>query len=138
MKIHTTNYYNTFIEVADDCPAQKAEIPPQKGEDKTIANLQFEMIAHNPYKFTSDEVIFSVYAAKQKITGNKLKEAKEQFFSKGQPCLRSSPLTKRYGWGVHSDANGKVAIYPMESAEYKKFLKDKTLKVVKAMRSKKA
>jgi Family of unknown function (DUF6157) len=44
MKTHSTNYLNTFIEVADDCPASIGEIPPTKGDNKTVANIQFEMI----------------------------------------------------------------------------------------------
>lgn len=64
-------------------------------------------------------------------------KAREQFFSKGQACFRSSPLGKRYGWGVHSDGKGKIAIYAVESPEYKKLAKDKSLEHVKAMRSKK-
>jgi len=48
------------------------------------------------------------------------------------------PLTKRYGWGVHSDDNGKVAIYGMDAAEYKKFVADKKLEHTKGMRSKRA
>lgn len=58
MKLHTTNYINTFIEVSDDCPTTVAEIPPQKGEAKSVANLQFDLVKRNPYKFTSDDVFF--------------------------------------------------------------------------------
>jgi hypothetical protein len=134
----TTNYINTFIEVADDCPVKTAEIPPQKKEEKTAAVVQFEMVAHNPYKYTSDDVLFQVYTLKNKVGGSKLSAEREQFFSKGQACFRSSPLTKRYGWGVHHDESGKIALYPMESVEYKKFTKDKQLSHVKAMRSKRA
>jgi hypothetical protein len=134
-KVHTTNYFNTFIQVADDCPVTKAEIPPQKGEAKTAANIQFEMIAHHPYEFTSDDVLFQVYASKNEIPKSSLKAERERYFSKGQACFRSSPLTKRYGWGVHYNEEGKMMLVPMESADYKKFSKDKSLKVVKAMRS---
>jgi hypothetical protein len=139
MKIHTTNYIDTFIEVAEDCPAKSAEIPPRKGEEKTAAVIQFEMVCKNPYKFTSDDVIFRVFAEKNKIKSKtQLTSERENFYSKGQPCMRSSPLTKRYGWGVHSDAEGKVAIYAVDSSEYKKFAKDRRLAHVKAMRSKRA
>jgi hypothetical protein len=131
----TTNYYNAFIEVAEDCPVDRAEIPPQKKE-KTIANIQFEMIAHHPYKYTSDDVIFQAYAIKNEIGKTSIADEREKFFSKGQACMRASPLTKRYGWGVHSDDKGRIAIYPRESAEYKKFSKDKTLEHTRAMRSK--
>lgn len=134
--MHTTNYFNAFIEVAEDCPVKAAEIPPQK-EEKTVAALQFELVVDNPYKYTSDDLIFRVHAIRNKINGKAALDAeREKLFSKGQACLRSSPLTKRYGWGVHSDEKGRVAIYPMESAEYKKLSKDKSLEHFKAMRSK--
>ncbi len=135
--MHTTNYYNTFIEIAEDCPTASAEVPPQKGEDKSVANLQFDMIMENPYKYTSDEVIFSIYARRNGIE-NDLEAAKTTFFSKGQACLRASPLGKRYGWGVHHNAEGKVALYPAESLDYQQFMNENAVKKVKAMRSKKA
>ena len=134
--MHTTNYTNTFIAVAEDCPVNKAEIPALKGDSKTVANLQFEMVYDHPYKYTSDDILFTVHAIRNKIAAKDLKAEREKFFSKGQPCLRASPLTKRYGWGAHSDAAGKVAIYDMDSKEYKKFLADKKLEHTKAMRSK--
>lgn len=137
MKIHTTNYKNTFIEIAADCPVSEAEIPPQKGDAKTIANLQFDMVIKHPYQYTSDDVLFRVYAERNNIPKSGWKAAREEFFSKGQPCFRASPLTKRYGWGLHADAGEKIALYAAGSPEYKKLAKDKTLSVVKAMRSKK-
>ncbi|TWV96886.1 DUF6157 family protein [Chitinophaga pinensis] len=133
----TTNYYNTFIEVADDCPVQTAEVPPVRGE-KTIANIEFELLVDNPYEFTSDDVLFHVHAAKRQLRTQEFEIEREQFFSKGQACFRSSPLTKRYGWGAHFDADGRMAIYAVESDEYQQFAKDRSLKQVKAMRSKKS
>lgn len=133
--MHTTNYYNTFIEIAEDCPIASAEVPPQKGEEKTIANLQFELLIENPYQYTSDEIIFKGYAHKNKLSSN-LDQEREIFFSKGQACLRASPLPKRYGWGIHHDENGKVAAFPAESTEYQTFMQDSSVKKVKAMRSK--
>ncbi len=136
MKIHTTNYQNTFIEVALDCPASAGEMPPLKGDKKTIANYQFDMLFEHPYEYTSDDVFFKVFAIRNEIPENEWKEARDMFFSKGQPCFRSSPLTKRYGWGVHSDANGKVALYAMESKAYQQLLENGEIKKVKAMASK--
>ncbi|WAC14083.1 DUF6157 family protein [Dyadobacter pollutisoli] len=138
MKVHTTNYKDAFIQVADDSPAKAGEIPPVKGIEKSVANIQFEMIGENPYKFTSDDVLFHTYAVKKGLEKDELPAERENFFSKGQPCLRASPLTKRYGWGVHSNAEGKVALYSVDSDDYKKFSDDEKLEVVKAMRSKRA
>ena len=132
----TTNYTDTLIEIAEDCPVLLAEEPPLKGGLKTVARMQYEMIRNNPYKFTSDDVIFSIYAIKNDISKKEFEEEREKFFSVGQACLRSSPLAKRYGWGVHSNSEGKIAIYAMESNEYKKLAKNKNLRHVKAMRSK--
>lgn len=132
--MHTTNYFNTFIASAEDCPVEEAEVPPVKGDNRSAANIQFDMIIDHPYKYTSDDVVFGVFAEKNKAG----KGAREEFFSKGQPCLRASPLVKRYGWGVHSNADGKVAIYGKGTPEYKKFEADKSLKQLKGMRSKKA
>jgi hypothetical protein len=134
--MRTTNYYNTFIEVADDCPVKTAEVPPLRG-DKTTANIAFELLVNNPYEFTSDDVLFHIYAAKHSLRATDIAAEREKFFSKGQACFRASPLTKRYGWGAHFDAEGKMAIYPRESEEYRRHASDKTLTQVKAMRSKK-
>ena len=135
MKVHTTNYENTFIEVADDCPAAGGEVPPTKGDAKTIANIQYEMISKHPYQFTSDDVLFQVFAERKELTESELEEARKQFFSRGQACMRASPLTKRYGWGVHNNEEGKIAIYGCDTPEYKRFVKESGLKTVKAMRS---
>jgi hypothetical protein len=134
----TTNYFNTFLEVAEDCPVAIAQIPVLKGDSKTVATLQFEMIGHEPYKYTSDEVIFRIYALRNNIPKSDMKAEHEKFFSKGQACLRTSPLAKRYGWGFHFDEKGKVALYGIDSDEYKSFVKRKDLEHVKAMRTKKA
>jgi hypothetical protein len=135
MKTHTTNYFNTFIEVADDCPVTIGEIPPTKGDSKTVANIQFEMINKNPYKYTSDDVLFQVFAEKNDLTEKEFEKARERFFSKGQPCFRASPLTKRYGWGIHSDKEGKVALFSVGSEEYQNFIRNDNVKVIKAMKS---
>lgn len=137
MKVHTTNYQNAFIEVAEDCPATSGEMPPVKDDKRTVANIHFDILYEHPYEFTSDDVIFQAFATKQGLKKSELKAAREQFFSKGQPCMRTSPLTKRYGWGVHNDAEGKIAIYPLDSKEYKKFASDKKLEHTRAMRTSK-
>ena len=136
MKIHTTNYKNTFIEIADDCPVEMAEVPQMKGDKKSIAVMQFEMLIKNPYTFTSDDVLFQIYAERNDFTAQELPLEREKFFSKGQACFRASPLAKRYGYGVHSDKEGRLAIYGAESVEYAELVKDPNVAKVKAMRSK--
>lgn len=137
MNLHTTNYYNAFIEIAPDCPTTHGEIPSLKGGKKTTATHQFELIYKNPYQFTSDEVLFKVFAERNDLIESEYEDARKQFFSKGQACLRAFPLTKRYGWGVHYNEEGKVAIYSIDSEAYTRFLEDENVKKYKAMRSSK-
>lgn len=118
----TTNYYNTFIAVAPDSAARCGIEPPGRPEKPSVAARTFRMIASAPYRHTSDDVIFTVYADRNGIAEADRPSAREQFFSKGQPCLRSSDLGKRYGWGIHSDADGRVALCAVDSPEYECFV----------------
>jgi len=95
MKLHSTNYYNTLVEIAEDCPTDKGEMPPIKGEKKSVANLQFEMLYERPYEYTSDDVLFGVFAIRKEYEEGEMEEQRAHYFSKGQPCFRASPLTKR-------------------------------------------
>lgn len=135
--MHTTNYHSTFIEIAEDSPAEAAVEPPVK-DPATVAQLHYELIAANPYALTSDDVVFTTYARRAGIPADEWAAAREEFFSKGQPCLRSSPLGKRYGWGIHSDAEGRVALYARESDDYARLATASEVAHTRAMRSKRA
>jgi len=124
--VHTTNYANTFITVAPDCTATLAVVP-KEAATPSAALRTFRMISDRPYHYTSDDVIFTVYADRNEIAKSERKAAREQFFSKGQACLRSSDLGKRYGWGIHSDSEGRVALYGVETKEYKTLASGKGL-----------
>ena len=89
-KIHTTNYVDTFIAIADDCAAMAGTVPPSRTEP-SVAELTHAVIAANPYRYTSDDVIFTVWAGRGLVPQDR-PAARAQFFAKGQPCLRSSDL----------------------------------------------
>lgn len=125
--MESTNYFDTLILVADDCPVGVAEAPPRR-DPPTAAQIQYDLLVDTPYVHTSDDVVYESNGRRRGID-------RETFFSKGQPCLRSSPLTKRYGFGVHSDAEGRVALLPVESERYRRLADDPTVTKVKAMRS---
>jgi Family of unknown function (DUF6157) len=134
------NYYSTFIAVADDCSAVVGVEPPVKAKP-TVARLQFEMVMESPYAFTSEDVIFAASGAGQAVADLPIKARSEEqaaFFAKPQACLRASPLPKQYGWGVYSDAEGRVALVAVASTEYQRFANDPNTKQLKALRSKRA
>ena len=132
----STNYFNTLILVAEDCSLTSAEVPPVKGDKKTVAHLQFEMVYNHPYTYTSDEVLYTVWATRKGISADEWEEQRIAYFSKGQPCFRASPLTKRYGWGVHSDEKGRIALYGVGSEAYQQLQNDDAVEKTSAMRSK--
>lgn len=138
--LHSTNCFDTFIRVAEDCPAATGEAPPPRGGVATVAGLQYAMLAKAPYKYTSDDVIFATSAPGRqlgaKATRQERKLAREAFFSRGQACMRASSLGKRFGWGVHADGEGRIAIYAVDDPRYQALAKDPELTQVRAMRTK--
>jgi hypothetical protein len=132
MAAHSTNYYDTLIVPAPDCPVATGTVPAKPG---TIAAMQYEKLAAAPYAMTSDDLLFEVFAERNAIPEAERAEARAAFFSKGQPCLRSSPLVKTYGWGVHHDGAGRVAICGAETAQYRELLARDGVTKVAGMRS---
>jgi len=137
------NYYRTLIAVADDCPVTESVVPPDRGERKTVARIQYELLAANPYRYTQEDVLFATWLARQGLEHTPEQEIarlREEFFSRPQACLRSSPLPKQYGWGLLFDDQGRVALCPVESAKYRRLVagQDSEVKVLKAFRSKRA
>lgn len=133
------NYYNTFIEVAPDSAVAEGVVPTARGERKTIALIQYELLAPNPYRYTQEEVLFETYVRHKGIPASELgDELRKAFFAKSQACLRASPLPKQFGWGLHFDSEGRVALYGVESEAYQRFLADEGLTKLKAMRSSRA
>ena len=49
--------------------------------------------------------------------------------------MKAEYKTKKYGFGIHNDSNGKVALYGMETEKYQQFLADAKVEKVKALSS---
>lgn len=135
------NYYQTLIAVAADCPVRASVVPEARGAKQTVAALQYQMLADHPYVHTQEDVLFQTWLQRQPLGAQSTAEIarlRAEFFAKPQACLRASPLPKKYGWGLIFDQNGRVALCPMESAEYQTWLTGAKGPVVKAMRSRRA
>lgn len=124
--MHSTNYFDTFIAIAPDSDAVRGTVPRETA-NPSVALRTFRMIHDHPYRYTSDDVIFHVYADRNSIPAAKRAAARTEFFSKGQACLRASDLCKKYGWGIHSDADGRIALYGVETDAYKDLASGKRL-----------
>jgi len=132
------DYYHTLIAVADDCPVAESVVPESHTGKKTVAVLQYELLAGSPHVYSQEDVLFEAWLRRQDIpeaSEAEVAQLRKEFFAKPQPCLRASPLPKKYGWGFSFDERGTVALCPMESAEYQQLLADDTVKVHQALRS---
>src|SRR4051812_36587779 len=118
------NYYETLIAVADDCPVASSVVPEPRGGKKTVAVLQYEMLAEQPYQLTQEDLLFTTWLQRQpdadRLTEPDVAELRARFFAKDQACLRASPLPKKYGFGLLFDGDGLVSLCPMESEEYER------------------
>jgi uncharacterized membrane protein len=61
-----------------------------------------------------------------------------ELFSRPMACMRTSPLAKSYGWGLHFNGESKVALVAIESAEYQRLSGNSAINQARAMRSKRA
>lgn len=136
-----TDYSGCLIAVADDSPVTRSVIPAAHRSRKTAAVLQYEMLAAHPYVFTQEDLLFASWLQGQDIPTDSDAEVarlRGEFFAKPQACLRASPLPKKYGWGLRFDDQGRVALCPMESQEYRDLIQGAGVQVIKALRSSRA
>jgi hypothetical protein len=125
---YSTNSRDTLITVSSDCPVAEGTVPEKQG---TIAAVEHALLAE-PYAMTSDDLLHATYRARG---GDK---SREDFFARPQACLRASPLVKQFGWGVHHDGEGRIALVGAETAEYRRLLDDPAIAKAPGMRSKRA
>ncbi|MEP9409382.1 DUF6157 family protein [Peribacillus frigoritolerans] len=130
------SYKNTLITISEDSKVSSAQVPVIKNEKPTIAYIEHDLIKNNPYKFTQEDVQFKTYLIKNQMEAKNAAELREQFFSKSKACFRASPLVKNYGWGIHYNNQGKIAIYDVNSEMYNQLLKQDDITKLKGMRSK--
>jgi hypothetical protein len=135
---------DTFVLVAPDCPVTAAVVPATKGANPTVAVHQYELLTARPYALTLEDLIYEVHVRRKGLSRAEAKAQgaaiRAELFAKPHACMRASPLPKRYGWGVHYDGRGRLAIYAMESEEYRRFATKSVagIEVVAALRSKRA
>ena len=127
--MHSTNYFNTLNEIADDSPTREDTIPAERAGAPTQAGLQYAMPEAQPYRRPFDEVLFKEYARRNNFAEAVREVALMDYFSEGQACFQASPLIWGYGWGVHFDALRKMG----ETEEYVRFLAEPAIKTVKSM-----
>ena len=91
-----------------------------------IVMIEYEELSNNPYKYTYEELKHRVHIERR---GKKLGELKLDSYR-----LTRSQFLKKWGWGIHIDRNGKLALVGCETSKYKQLLNDTSVDKKRAYR----
>jgi len=130
------SFLNTFIRISPDCPEPAGIEPSCRGGKKPVHLIHLELLQKSPYHFTHEQLLVEGEFLREPSTGETKQEIRTRLKEKSLPCLRTSQLAKRYGWGFHFDAKGKIAAYAAGSEGYRKLSADSVIEQVAGMRSK--
>jgi hypothetical protein len=119
-----------LIQVAEDCPVSQGTIPATKREVETIAMIQYDELTKYPYQYNEQEFHEQVNLVRR---GKKSGEV-----NLGRYDIRRNALSKKYGWGIHINEEGKLALVGCETYKYKQLEQDILVDKVKSYRIKKA
>lgn len=131
---------DTFVLVAEDCPARLGTVPPP-GATPSRASLEHALLTAAPYALTLEDLIYEVHLRHKALvpeeTAGGAAALRAALFARPHPCMRASPLPKRYGWGVHHDGAGRLALHGVESGTYRALAEGQAggPALVKAMRN---
>lgn len=123
------SYINAFITLAPDCPIAAGQVPRQP---TSIAGLEHALLIAHPYRYTPPDLTLEVQRRHKQVRDADLPAFRAWLLAKPQPCMRLSMLPKRWGWGIHFDGLGRMAIYGAETPEYRDFAMRSDFRVLAA------
>jgi hypothetical protein len=99
LAVDRVDYVDTFIAVADDSTAAMGTVPPSKPGNRSVTARMFQMISDHPYRYTSGDVIFTVFADRHGIAAQERAAARDEFYSaeSGMPAFLGSRQALRVG-----------------------------------------
>jgi len=100
---------NVLVKVAEDRPVQKGTVP---GRSDVISHIGYDELSKNPYVYTQLEFYHQVHHIRRNKPDLKIESYN----------IKRNSLCKKYGWGIHINELGKLAIFGCETEDYKKLL----------------
>jgi hypothetical protein len=126
------DYCEPVMAAGEDSPAEQCTMSQARGAKKTVAEVQYDMLASRPFEYMQEDVVFNSRLQRQDLgdlSDHETAELRREFFARLQPGLRASPpakqygwgltlqyawgLTLQYGWGLTLDADDKLALTPV-------------------------
>jgi hypothetical protein len=112
-----------LILISEDSPNTRATIPSDDRSSKTVvARIEYEVLSENPYTHSRRDFFKLAHHDIRRKTHLKIDSY----------LLARSLLVRQFGWGIHVDSNGKLALMPSESEEYGRLLNDPEVKNTRA------
>ena len=112
-----------LILIATKCSMKRGTKPVSNREQPTIAMHQYDVLTEMPYQLDYDELKKEVHENRRGKT-----DLKPDSYD-----MRRSELCKVWGWGIHQDKNGKLALVGCETKEYRRLVKDLQVQKEKAL-----
>lgn len=114
-----------LIEIAEDSSVGRAVEPPDEGPEKTIPRIAYEVLIESPYRYTEMELFHEVHVVRRNRPDLKIESYN----------IKRSPLVQRFGWGIHRNKEGKLALIRVDSDTYRRL--QESIKTAKAYRKSK-
>ena len=114
---------NTLITIAESSSNRSISVESKNGTP-TVASTLFEVLKNHPYEFKQSELFYEVHVSRLKKDPEQLKLASYK--------LQRSELCSLYGWGIHGDKTGKLALVPCDTKFYELLFNDTGIKKKKA------
>ena len=113
---------NTLITIAESS-SKTSILPTSKSEKETVKEVVYRVLKENPYQYKQYDLFYEVHI-------NQLKKSEELKLDRYK--LQRSELCALLGWGIHGNEEGKLALVPAESPEYKELLSNPKINKKKA------
>ena len=113
-----------LIKVAEDTPVDHAIDPPDRDLNKSIARITFEVLIENPYRYSEMELFNEVHFVRRNRRDLKINSY----------SIKRSRLCQEFGWGIHRNKEGKLALIAMDSDKYQKL--NRNIKTMRSYRKK--
>ncbi len=120
-----------------DSPAATGEIPPERAGSATVATTRYSMLVAAQTGGPEDVQLASSpeVRGRDDLGNEELERLRKDYFARPRACLRASPLPKTFGWGLQYDADCRITLHAVDSAEYARLSSDRALNHLRAMRS---
>ena len=120
------NMKESLIRVAVNCPVSTGIDPLGRGnKNDAVHIIQYEILKAHPYMLDKDTFYELVYLLRLPTRSRKIKSY----------SLARNVLPKRYGWGIHINKVGKLALVDCSGKKYKKLEKSRKVKKIRASKN---